>query len=268
MSSDWQESFSRRHGYRPARQEISIREDAPEELRVHLLETAREIGLSPSALRRIICRVLRRRPDAYNWSEYPNVWNEVQELVYNCEWFRVYDIVEAIYQHLAEYDLAADRFEEAINDYFHEDGVGWQLAEGKILVRGAESFDLAVRTAEQVLLGTGRATARNEIHEALLDLSRRPVPDLSGSLHHAMAALECVAREIAGDPKATLGKILDRTPGLIPRPLDEALSKMWGYASQVGRHVQEGRTPSREETELVVGVVAAATTYLAAKSRG
>lgn len=79
------ESFSKRNRYTGAGKEITIREDAPEGLRFAVLETPRELDWSPSALRNIVCKVLRVRPDPGNWSEYPNVWGEVQELVYACD---------------------------------------------------------------------------------------------------------------------------------------------------------------------------------------
>jgi len=82
-----------------------------------------------------------------------------------------------------------------------------------------------------------------------------------------MAALECVARDVAGDPKARLGQILQRYPGLLPAPLDNALEKVWGFASESARHVREGRTVDRAEAELVVGMAAAAATYMIAKKR-
>jgi hypothetical protein len=44
-------------------------------------------------LRDVLCRVLREVPDANNWSEYPNMWEEAQRLLYNCEWFKVYDFI-------------------------------------------------------------------------------------------------------------------------------------------------------------------------------
>jgi hypothetical protein len=77
-----------------------------------------------------------------------------------------------------------------------------------------------------------------------------------------MGSLECVARDLTGDPKATLGEILKRHPGLVPRPLDAALSQVWGYASNEARHVSEGREISREEAELLVGLSAIVSTYL------
>ena len=80
-----------------------------------------------------------------------------------------------------------------------------------------------------------------------------------------MGALEAVARDLIGDDKATLGEILKHHPDLLPPPLDKALSQVWGYASNVARHVVEGRDATREDAELVVGLAATVATYLTKK---
>lgn len=103
------------------------------------------------------------------------------------------------------------------------------------------------------------------MHEAVADLSRRPSPDITGAIQHAMASLECVARETCGDPKATLGEIIKRHNELIPPPLDQAISKAWGYASEHARHIREGREPAYAEAELIVGLCASVSTYLSRK---
>lgn len=108
-------------------------------------------------------------------------------------------------------------------------------------------------------------TASNELREAIQDLSGRPEPDVTGAIGHAMAALGCVARQATGNPKATLGEILKRHPGLLPAPMDGAVEKMWGYSSQVARHVQEGRVPTLEDAQAAVGLAAVVTVYLLAK---
>lgn len=82
-----------------------------------------ELRLKPSTLRDIVCGVLRTRPNSDNWSEYPNVWGEVQRLVSCCEWFRVYDIVETLSRHASQQSLEQP-FEVAINDFFREKGIG------------------------------------------------------------------------------------------------------------------------------------------------
>lgn len=265
------ESFSRRNRYSGAPKEITVREDAPEGLRVAVLETLRNrFGWKPSALRSAICSVLRVRPNSDNWSEDPNIWGEVQDLMYGCEWFKVYDIIEALYAELTDRgrqrgDEDAQHFAHEVNAIFLEDGIGWQFVDGQIVTRGAEAFEAAVREAPAALNETGRPTAASHIHEALQDLSRRPEADLPGAIYHAMGAMECVARDVSGEPKATLGEILKKHPGLLPPPLDTALSQIWGYASNEARHVREGKNPSREEAELIVGLAAALATYLTRK---
>jgi hypothetical protein len=267
------ESFSRRNRYNGAPKEITVREDAPESLRAAVLETLHaKFGWKPSALRDMLCAVLRVRPDSGNWSEYPNIWDEVQGLMYGCDWFKVYDIIEAVDARFAAQDRQrgsedAQYFANEINTIFLEDGIGWQLLDGQIVTRGTEAFESVVKEATTALNESGRPTAASHLHDALQCLSRRPDADLSGAIYHAMGSMECVARDLSGDPKATLGKILNQHPELLPKPLDTALSQIWGFASNEARHVLEGKNPSREEAELVVGLAAALTTYLARKGK-
>jgi hypothetical protein len=217
----------------------------------------------------VLCTVLRKLPDRSNWSAYPNIWGECQDLIEGAPWYRVYDFVEALYRQLVDSGdfERAQKWVELINEYFIEAGVGWRLVDGQLESRGTEDFETSVDTARGALESAGLQTARGEIHEALRDLSRRPDPDLTGAVQHGMAALECTAREVVGDRRATLGEIIKRYPDVLPKPLDDAVTKMWGYASEVGRHIREGHTPERAEAELVVGVSAAACTYLASVVR-
>jgi len=80
-----------------------------------------------------------------------------------------------------------------------------------------------------------------------------------------MAALECVARDIDGSSE-TLGKIIKQLN--MPAPLDGSLHQLWGFASQQGRHIQEGREPSFEEAELVVTIASAVSVYLLRRRTG
>lgn len=133
------------------------------------------------------------------------------------------------------------------------------MEDGRIVFRGSEAFGLATRDAVACMQLAGTPTAANEVHEALKDISRRPSADVTGAVQHAMAALECVAREVDGSTE-TLGQIIKRLT--IPPPLDGALHRLWGFASEQGRHIQEGRSPSFEEAELVVTVASAVSVYL------
>ncbi|CAG0941078.1 hypothetical protein BROC_01266 [Candidatus Brocadiaceae bacterium] len=78
--------------------------------------------------------------------------------------------------------------------------------------------------------------------------------------------MECVAREITGDKKLTLGELIKKNREIVPAPLDTVIEKMWGFSSEQGRHLQEGKEPAFEEVELLVGLSASISTYLARKS--
>ncbi len=268
--------FSKRFGLDSATNtEIVVRNDAPYDLRGVVINIAYEAGFTPAPIRNLICRILRKRPNPSNWSEWPNIAGEVEELIDNCNWYEVYDIIEEIHKSLQsgrkKSPLGEDidpheHFSKEINKYFLREGIGWQLIDGHIQVRGPEIFEETTRTAIEVLDSSNKKTASNEIHQALSDLSRRPNPDITGAIQHALAALECVARDVCGDKKSTLGDILKRNPGLIPSPLDKSVEKAWGYASEHGRHLREGHIPEIEEAELLVGIASTVATYLTKKA--
>jgi AbiJ N-terminal domain 4 len=271
------DTFSKRFQYSGGTPPITVREDAPEYFRAALLNVANDEGLSPSPLRAVICRVLRVLPDDSNWSEYPNIDGENHGLLRACDWFRVYDIAEAIYSVLASQrpkapdfvqGAQARSFQQRINEELVESGIGWQMVGGHFQTRGDAAFESTIRSAVSSVEARGSPTAANEIREAIADMSRRPSPDCTGAIQHAMAALECLEREVVGDRKATLGELVNRHRDRlgIPKPLDVVVEKLWGYTCEVGRHLKEGKAPSREEAELVVTLVAALSIYLSRPS--
>jgi hypothetical protein len=292
MGFEMNEIFSRRHRLSSSSNsvEITIRDSAPEALRTVIVDLSYECGIDFEALRIIVCKCLRVRSDPNNRS-HQDIDCEIRDLLSNCDWYHVYDAIELIVIKLHEMEAreghqfsasasAPDwvqevarrveaqspfsRFTSKLNDYFVESGIGWKLVDGKLEVRGAEHFEVALAGAQKALHESGFTTAASELQEALSGLSRRPVPDVTGAIGHSMAAMECVAREVYGDRKATLGDILKRCD-LLPKPLDEALTRLWGFASENGRHLREGREPAYAEAELVVTVVAGLSTYLVSK---
>lgn len=258
------DTFSKRHGvYSVKEKEITIREDAPEGLRGFIKMAFYDLHKNPSSLRTITTRVLKIPPDRNNWSEYPNIDNEVSEHLDYCEWYFVYDIIEAIIQKITPAEKV--KFSTEINDYFISNGIGWKIVDEQIETRGDEVFETAIQTVVSVLEVARFSTAKNEIKEAISDLSRRPTPDITGAIQHSLACLECVTREITGDKKSTLGDLMKKFPNVIPTPLDQAVTKMWGFTSEQGRHLREGQVPEYLEAELVVEVTSAIVTYFGKK---
>ena len=156
------ERFSHREGHRPTAAQITVREDAPPALRGAIPMIAKEAGMRPSAIRRVICQVLLLPEDLDNWSEYPNIWGEVVQLINDAKWYQVYDIAEALYP---EFDITfdsqpqpGDRFQQRLNDFLVENGIGWQLQDGKITRRGSEVFDRSTREVPKRLEESGFQT--------------------------------------------------------------------------------------------------------------
>ena len=258
-------TFSKRHNFSTAAPPITVREDAPDGLRYAVIQNAYDCGPNYSEIRIVVCRILYIAPDGSNWSEVPNIRDEVLSIVKSCEWHRVYDIAEALLTFIERtygYESAV-KFTDSMNDHFVGAGIGWQFAPNEgIIFRGEETFQVATKDASTILNGNGRQTAASEIDEAIRDISRRPTPDITGAISHSMAAIECVARDVVGT-KETLGKFIDELS--LPRPLDEALKKLWAFASQNGRHVSETSAPTSDDARLLVHVACAICTYLTNK---
>ena len=128
-----------------------------------------------------------------------------------------------------------------------------------------EAAITAANAAKAALSSTDRTQAAREMAEAIGDISRRPDPDVTGAVHHAMAALEATARDVTGQKNPTLGQLVERLE--LKPPLDAALQKLWGYASNEARHGREDSALSATEAKLIVGVSGAVCSYLVEVNR-
>jgi hypothetical protein len=253
--------FSQRLGYSAEHKEITVREGVPEKLRYWVLETVRGLDWNASQVRDVMCRALLDVPDRNAPNDYI-IWEECRWRVSACEWFKVYDIIEAFHSQLRKDDLehglggsaeaSAPQFAEAINRFLVENGIGWQLLDGAVVSRGDEAFEAAVKGAVGVMEADAKPTAASHLRFAIDALSARPKADTSGAVAHATSAVECLLNVITGEA-LTLGKYLDRHPDLFHPALKKGLDGIYGYASDEGaRHGKEGTEPTREDAEFVV----------------
>lgn len=256
-------SFSERRGFAKPDAPITIREDAPADFRNAAWGLAQQYGLGEMEVADLVLEAV----------PYPGFRNDVpvitmgRNALFSCDWFKVYDWIEAVARRLREVNpLSASRFETAMNEYFRTHGFAWHISEGEVEVRGTAALDASFQRAVETLDATGHATASKELHEAWRDLSRRPNPDTTGAIQHATAALECVARDISGE-KSTLGKILNDHHDLFPVPLGKAVEQLWGFASNQGRHLSEGGEPDFNVALLVAGIASAIAAFVAAREQ-
>jgi hypothetical protein len=58
----------------------------------------------------------------------------------------------------------------------------------------------------------------------------------------------------------TLGQLISELN--LPKPLDQAVEKLWAFSSEYGRHLREGELPHDDEAELVVSIACAVCVFL------
>lgn len=255
-------SFTDRMGIKNPTPTIVIRNDAPEYLRLYLLQLMLQYE-KLKKIRSYVCYVTKESEDPNNWGENDFMKSEVQSILEKCPWNRIYDVIEYFYKKLQDNKV---KFEKEVNEYFIEKGIGWKLVNGLIEARGEEAFEQEIAEAVGVLRKVKLMTSQNEIYEALKDMSKRPEPDITGAVQHSIVALECLCREITGNKKATLGKIISDNPDIVPKPLDSVIKQIYGFASEQGRHLREGGAPNYEEAEFIVHLSASFCTYLTKKN--
>jgi hypothetical protein len=258
---NYNKPFSVRYGIQPERSPMA--QEAPKELRYFILKYFKGEFSYPWECAEFLEDFLRSPGLATRFANPhdPQGWPKFHRFIEDFEWWQVYDFLEFCYQN----PLVPVRREFALlfNEEFSRENIPYRFdSNGEIVYKGSEAFEVAVATAESVLAATGRITARDEIHKALKALSIRPTPDLTGAVQHAVAGLECVANDVSGETGETLGQIVKKHPDKFPPPLGEGVSKLYGFASQKGRHILEGAEPDLKEAELVVGIAAIVATYL------
>ena len=249
-----------------------VREEAPNGVRTRFCEVVASLrDFNDQELRNLVCRVTDVPPD-FGSLLYFDIWPEAQRIIYACEWFHFYEIVEEVSQLFRRKDgvgtalvriaQQGEILAKAMNEILANRGIGWQLVEGCIVFRGDIGFERTIASAVEALTKAGRPTAAEHVTSAIHALSERPKADTPGAVAHATSALECVLGEITGEA-LTLGKYLDRHSRLLHPALKKALDGIYGYASDAGaRHGKEGIEPSLEEAQFAVSTCSAACTLL------
>jgi hypothetical protein len=252
------DTFSARYGIKEAEVPIVTYNEAPVQIRNIIWNLAlKSRGQVP-----LLAQVILENIPYGNYDARLPLAVLAHDALNTCPWNEVYDVAEHIYGILKQ-SGDAERFEKELNVFMHRLGIGWRMIAGHIEARGTDAVEATIQMAAQVLTDGAHSTSEKELREAVQDMSRRPHPDITGAIQHAGAALECIARDVAGSPTKTFGEILKARPDLLPKPLDEAAAKLWGFVSNYGRHVREGRAPTVEEAILVTAISAALVGYIA-----
>lgn len=241
------DSFSLRYGYKRKSSDI-IYKDAPQLVRVGLREILVQTGFeSPKAQRRIICQPLRRRPDPYNWSDYPNINSEVDDLIHGLAWYEFYDMCEKIARlsEIKEVGYISQTYESVfahkLNNLFQEENVGYRMTSSYICKVGTPEFDEAVMGALDQLQDPKFKPPLEQFTKAL-DFRNKLPPDHTNAIKEAVNSIEGVLQIATGKLGVALPTILsDLQPGYGSH-FERIFKEVYGYgsASEGVRHAGVG----------------------------
>ena len=261
--------FSKRYGLRPTPEGLMY-EDVPVRARVGLYHIVRQFfnEYKDSGLYDAICIALRipanRETMAVVFS-FPYI----EKLIMNCQWWEFYDICEVLWQELQS-ERERDSLSEEINTLFREEHLGFELRDGKVEKTGSGFIDAQIKETRYLLKEPEFKGADQHFEKAIKALNVRPNPDVENCVKDAVSAIESVGRIIVNNDKALLSDIIkDMAKNeLIPRPLDEAIQKIYAYRGDQGgiTHGLVGESKvTIDEAGFVLAMSAAIIIYLVKK---
>lgn len=147
------------------------------------------------------------------------------------DYLRVYDLIDFTVQRFGD---TFRTLASAYNVVLEREVAGYRFVGG---VLSPISSEYELQSIEEGLAAAVRFSgAALHLQTALKYLSDRESPDYRNSIKESISAVESVAQELTGKPKATLGDLLPmlEKAGTLHRAQREAFSKLYGYTSDEG----------------------------------
>ncbi len=263
--------FSERYGHKPVREALQ-KDSMDEGLRNRLWNAVdlffrrpmKEGGRAvPAAgqpnheeLFRLWTRHLKQPWDIISEGFLGRLFDRVRSHFFDCEWYEVYDLLEFIAENLDPVPRA--RFTKFSNTVLTEEGTAYRFVGTRILEITSEQEIVAI---EEALHDAEPLTVvRSHLETALEHYTNREKPDYRNSIKESISAIESLACLMTEDPKATLGKALDKIEKKGQVKLHGALRKafdvLYGYTSDEDgvRHkmLEEGRVGRAEALYMLV----------------
>lgn len=207
--------------------------------------------------------------------EYPGTGNAIGEMrhwFFRAPWNQVFDLLEFIAQ-TTESLVATERgrvlelllphFVSACDRILVSECCAYRFVGGAIREITSQA---EIDAIERGLKIPARPVAVH-LKKALAFLTDRARPDYENSIKEAVSALEAAARDLTGNPNATLGDALKtiRSRAVLHPALERAITGLYGYASDEGgiRHAAKGASRvSQSEARLVLVAASAVCDFL------
>ena len=237
-----------------------IYDRAPEGLRYGIREVLQVLGFNkPSQQRSILCKALRTFPDTdYNWSEVPNIDDEVSQMLVSTIWYKYLDAIERLPIYLDRFYIGV--YYKKMNALFAEEEVGYRFDSGRLVRVGSDVFHATVRAAQSALQDDRFEEPRRQFERAN-DFRNGRSQDSANAIKEAVNSVEAVLQVIYDRPGVSLTTILSEDlPADLPGSIKGLFRSLYSQGSgTVGaRHASiGGNEPTGPRAELAIHVAAA-----------
>ncbi|MGI8787752.1 MAG: AbiJ-NTD4 domain-containing protein [Pyrinomonadaceae bacterium] len=167
----------------------------------------------------------KQRIDNISYYQYHNFLHDVREYFFKAEWYEVYDFLEEILYHFKN-----DELNQLINNILEQELSAYRFVSGIFTdITNTQEIEML----KDALTDVDFPNVKAHLQRALELLSDRKSPDYRNSIKESISAVESIAREIANNPKATLGEALKEIEkkGDFHKALKEGFLKLYGYTS-------------------------------------
>jgi len=253
-----------------------IDNECPESTRVGLLHIVlKAVDLHYVEDHRTVIRELERiarvRPDAYS---------DIDGLLMQLPWDKVFDFCERFYNHLAQDHQRYDRELEALVEVstkseaqqyivgelqrlFLEENLAFEFSDGIVRRRGRRNTVDQVSRAEVVLGDPRLAKALGHFNKALRYFRNISQPDPENVVKEAVCAVEAAARALFPSGGSTLGEVVKSIagvgPGQLPKPIAKTFEGLYGFRNAgegVGHGGADGGAATKELSEYALAMSA------------
>lgn len=152
----------------------------------------------------------------------------IRQYYFGCEWYDVYDFLE--------FTLGIEKsnsMNERLNNILERELAGYRFISGSIV---PVTDQQEIKSIEQAMTAGPFAGVEAHLSSSIEHLSRKQNPDYRNSIKESISAVESLAKELTGNPKATLGQALSilEKEGKIHPALKSSLTALYGYTSDEG----------------------------------
>jgi hypothetical protein len=251
-------SFSERHAIPKKEIPITIRNEAPQNLRSFVVDLYQKYNFRLNPPYKNIIVLLHNIQNNFTVTdESGRKLYYIQDMLRLCEWNIFYEIIEEIMHVLQENNQTAyEEFEEELNIFFNANGIGYKAVDGLIEVRGDQITEETYQRAIDSLDKAGKLDEKEELKKAYSCISHRENPDITGCLQHLRPVVDNMLR--TGIPKE-LNQYIWKTN------FDDAYSLItevvFNYTSDKGSHAGKGKHIEIEQAYFMTAIVSALTNY-------